>query len=83
MTTNSESSTPEATTAPEVTAATESAPQPPVAEKRPISVTHHGHTRTDEYEWLRDSEDPKVIKHLEAENAYACLLYTSPSPRDS
>lgn len=74
MTTNSESSTPEAT------AATESASQPPVAEKRPVSVTHHGHTRTDEYEWLRNSEDPKVIEHLEAENAYADAVTAAQKP---
>ncbi len=32
--------------------------------------THHGDAFPDPYEWLRDKEDPEVIAHLEAENAY-------------
>ncbi len=30
----------------------------------------HGDTRADPYGWLRDRNDPEVISHLEAENAY-------------
>ena len=50
----------------------ESAPlsAPPVAKKVPIERTHHGHTFVDEYEWLRDKENPDVIAYLEAENAW-------------
>jgi oligopeptidase B len=44
--------------------------QPPVAAKRPLTSTHHGRTRTDDYEWLRDKDDPEVIAYLEAENAW-------------
>ncbi|GAB6984650.1 S9 family peptidase [Nocardioides pyridinolyticus] len=44
--------------------------QPPVAEKRPTSTEIHGHTRTDDYEWLREKESPEVLAYLEAENAY-------------
>ena len=44
---------------------------PPVAAVRQHSRTHHGHTVIDEYEWLRDKDDPEVIAHLEAENAYS------------
>ncbi|UYP19567.1 S9 family peptidase [Rhodococcus sp. Z13] len=43
---------------------------PPVAKKVPFERTHHGHTFVDEYEWLRDKNDPEVIAYLEAENAY-------------
>lgn len=43
---------------------------PPVADRRPQERTHHGDTFVDPYEWLRDKEDPEVIAHLEAENAY-------------
>ena len=32
---------------------------------------HHGDTFVDPYEWLRDKDDPAVVAHLEAENAYA------------
>ncbi|MFJ6653994.1 S9 family peptidase [Microbacterium sp. NPDC091313] len=42
----------------------------PVAARVPSSRTHHGDTFDDPYEWLRDKDDPKVIAHLEAENAY-------------
>ncbi len=45
-------------------------PQPPVPEPRPVTTTHHGRTRVDEYDWLRDQDDPAVLAHLEAENAY-------------
>ncbi|GAA1942469.1 S9 family peptidase [Nocardioides marmoribigeumensis] len=44
--------------------------KPPVADVRPTERTHHGDTFVDDYEWLRAKEDPEVIAHLEAENAY-------------
>ncbi len=44
--------------------------QPPVAPARPASRSHHGDAVTDPYEWLRAKDDPAVISHLEAENAY-------------
>ena len=49
--------------------------QPPVAERRPHSFTHHGITIEDPWHWLRDPgyptvEDPDVLAYLEAENAY-------------
>ena len=49
--------------------------QPPVAAKKPHSLTHHGITVTDDYAWLRDPgypevSDPEVLAHLEAENAW-------------
>ena len=43
---------------------------PPKAEQRPVTTTHHGHERTDEYEWLRAKDDPAVRAYLEAENDY-------------
>lgn len=46
-------------------------PAPPAAERVPRSVVLHGETRSDDYGWLRDKTDPRVIAHLEAENAYA------------
>src|SRR3954447_5693338 len=44
--------------------------QPPVAERRPVTTEHHGRTRVDDYEWLRDKDAPEVRAYLEAENAY-------------
>jgi len=45
-------------------------PVPPKAEKIEKKLEKHGHIRVDNYFWLNDREDPKVIAHLEAENAY-------------
>ncbi len=56
-------------------------PSPPHAPKRPLSVTHHGVTLTDDYGWLRADNwqdvmrDPSVLappirSHLEQENAF-------------
>jgi oligopeptidase B len=42
----------------------------PVAETRPIVRSHHGDDFVDDYEWLRDKEDPATLAYLEAENAY-------------
>ncbi len=49
---------------------TSEAVQPPVADRRPFTRTHHGDAVADHYEWLRAKEDDDVIAHLEAENAY-------------
>ncbi|WP_394553886.1 S9 family peptidase [Agromyces sp. MMS24-JH15] len=43
---------------------------PPVPVKRPTVRSHHGDEFVDDYEWLRDKEDPEVVAHLHAENAY-------------
>ncbi|MDF1574898.1 MAG: S9 family peptidase [Bacteroidales bacterium] len=42
----------------------------PVAAKKPRELTIHGHTRIDNYYWLRERENPEVIAYLEEENAY-------------
>jgi oligopeptidase B len=43
---------------------------PPTAEKQPYVHDLHGDQRQDDYFWMRDRQDPKVIAYLEAENAY-------------
>lgn len=43
----------------------------PVAPRRPVERTFHGHTFVDPYEWLREKDSPEVRAHLDAENAYA------------
>ncbi len=48
---------------------------PPVAAKRPSTVTHHGIDVADDYAWLRDPgyptvADEDVLAHLNAENAW-------------
>ncbi|MBC7632854.1 S9 family peptidase [Aeromicrobium sp.] len=42
----------------------------PVAERRPITRSHHGDDFIDDFEWLRDKDDPATIAYLEAENAH-------------
>ncbi len=42
----------------------------PQAKKQPREFTEHGNVRTDDYYWLREKENPEVIAHLNAENAY-------------
>jgi oligopeptidase B len=49
---------------------TSSSMEAPVAAKKPKELTIHGHTRIDNYYWLRERENPEVISYLEAENAY-------------
>lgn len=49
--------------------------QPPVAEKRAHSQTHHGITIEDPYYWLKDEsypkvDDPDILGHIKRENAY-------------
>ena len=45
-------------------------PKPPIAKRVPQTTVLHGETRTDDYAWLRDKDNPEVIAYLEAENAY-------------
>ncbi|MER8853869.1 S9 family peptidase [Mesorhizobium australicum] len=62
----------------------------PAPEKRPVSDTHHGKTRTDEYAWLRADNwqemfrdpsllDPRIRAELEAENTYQSTLMADTS----
>jgi oligopeptidase B len=43
---------------------------PPVPERRPVELEAHGDVRIDDWFWLRDKDDPEVIAHLKAENAF-------------
>jgi len=42
----------------------------PVAEVSPEELEIHGHKRVDDYYWLKERENPKVVSYLEAENTY-------------
>ncbi|WP_132993004.1 S9 family peptidase [Gordonia zhaorongruii] len=44
--------------------------QPPVAKKVHFERVHHGDVFVDEYEWLRDKDDPEVIEYLKGQNAF-------------
>lgn len=44
---------------------------PPTAAIKPFEITSkHGHTRTDNYYWLKERENQEVIDYLTAENKY-------------
>lgn len=45
-------------------------PSHPTAPKRPHTITQHGDTRVDDYFWLRQREDPEVMKFLTAHMDY-------------
>lgn len=47
---------------------------PPKAKTVPHLLTVHGHTRTDNYYWLRDKDNPEVQAYLNAENDYTSKL---------
>ena len=53
---------------------TEAMVTPPVAQKLPQVLELHGDQRVDDYFWMRDRDDPKVIAYLEAENAYTSTM---------
>jgi oligopeptidase B len=42
----------------------------PIAKKQPHKITQHGQTRVDNYYWLRQREDPDVLKYLQNEMDY-------------
>ena len=52
-------------------------PAPPVAEVIPDTFTNFGQTRIDNYYWLKDKNNPKVIDYLNAENAYTDTVMAS------
>ena len=67
------------------------APAAPSAKKQPQSETHHGHSKTDDYAWLRVDNwmevmanpaalDPEVRDYLEAENAYSVAVLEPTRP---
>ncbi|MFP4543785.1 MAG: S9 family peptidase [Candidatus Kapaibacterium sp.] len=44
--------------------------RPPKPQKISKTLEIHGHKRTDDYYWLREKDNPEVIKHLKEENEY-------------
>ncbi|GLC27934.1 S9 family peptidase [Roseisolibacter agri] len=58
------------TSAQPVAATMAASPRPPVAERVPRVDTLHGEVRTDDFFWMKQKKDARVIAYLEAENAY-------------
>ncbi len=60
---------------PDSTVSDTNPPQPPVAERRHHTFSHHGVTIEDPYAWLRDAgypevDDADILAYLKAENRY-------------
>ena len=45
-------------------------PQPPRAKQKPVRLEKHGDIRIDPYYYLRERQNPEVIRYLEDENRY-------------
>lgn len=52
-------------------------PATPVADIRPDSFENFGHKRVDNYFWMRDKNNPRVIEYLKAEDEYTDTVMTS------
>lgn len=52
-------------------------PKPPVAEMRADTFTLFGQQRIDNYFWMKDKNNRKVIEYLKAENAYTDSVMAS------
>jgi oligopeptidase B len=53
---------------------------PPVAKTVTKLFTEFGHQRFDNYDWLRNEDDPDVMAYLKAENTYAVARLARISP---
>jgi len=56
------------------------APEPPKARPEPRERILHGDRLVDHYAWLREKENPEVIAHLNAENAYTDAVLHDTAP---
>jgi oligopeptidase B len=53
---------------------TQAPPAPPIAKIVPMTLTALGDTRVDDYYWLRDKNEPEVLRYLEQENEYTAAV---------
>lgn len=56
---------------------TKQALSPPVAPTERYEIVAHGRTRTDDYFWMRQKDDPRVRQYLDAENSYTDAVMAS------
>jgi oligopeptidase B len=52
----------------------------PIAPVVPKTFEAFGRKRTDNYDWLRDRNDPRVVSYLQAENTYASVRLDAIKP---
>ncbi len=55
-------------------------PEYPEVKRVPTTRVHHGQTFVDDFEWLRDADDPEVIAYLDAQNALTDALTADLAP---
>jgi oligopeptidase B len=55
-------------------------PAPPLAARTAWQESRHGEVVTDDYRWLQKKENPEVINHLNAENAYTEAMTAAIKP---
>src|SRR5688572_13631900 len=55
-------------------------PTPPSLTQKPYQILRHDDLISDPYYWLREKENPEVIRYLKAENTYTNLM-TKPIKR--
>lgn len=53
---------------------------PPQAARQPVSAVYHGVELVDNWDWLKDPDNPETIAHLNAENAYADAVTADQRP---
>lgn len=50
---------------------------PPTATPIPHTIKYHGKPFEDDFHWLSDPDNPKVLEYLHAENAYATWFFNN------
>ena len=55
-------------------------PTPPRPQQRPLELSTHGITRIDPYYWMNEKDNPEVLAHLEAENAFVEESFSDQQP---
>lgn len=50
---------------------------PPECSEVPYTIKYHGTPVEDEFHWLGDPENPKVLEYLHAENAYTNWFFNT------
>lgn len=53
----------------------------PIADRKPQEVAYGKHVLTDDYEWMRNAEDPAVRKFTDEENAYTQQFFAEQGER--
>src|SRR5699024_2592027 len=53
---------------------------PPKDLRKPVTATYHGVELEDNWDWLKNPDDPETIAHIEAENTYTDAITADQQP---